>query len=91
MAAYIVAYDLQKQGQNYECLIGKLKTYPTRWHMQQSVWIIDTTESSVQIRDFLTPCLDTNDKLFVGRLSNEAAWYGYTSEITQWLKQRLVP
>lgn len=91
MPTYIVSYDLHQQGQNYERLIEKLKTYGTRWHMQQSVWIIETAQSAANVRDFLRPCLDANDKLFVGRLSGEAAWYGYSTEITQWLKQRLAP
>lgn len=91
MAVYIVTYDLHKQGQNYECIIQKLNAYGTHWHMQQSVWIIETTQSAAQVRDNLITCLDANDKLFVAKLSGEAAWYGYTSDINQWLKQRLAP
>lgn len=89
MSAYIVSYDLHQQGQNYTCLIEKLKGYGTHWHMQQSVWIVVTNQTAVQIRDNLSPCLDSNDKLFVGKLSGEAAWKGYSSSITQWLKKHL--
>lgn len=28
MTAYIVAYDLMKQGQNYDCIVKKLEPYP---------------------------------------------------------------
>ena len=89
MAAYIVTYDLHKQGQNYDCLHEKLEAYPTHWHMQQSVWIIATNQTAVQIRDSLGECLDQNDKLFVGKLSGEAAWRGYSKDVTNWLKNRL--
>jgi CRISPR/Cas system-associated endoribonuclease Cas2 len=89
MSSYIVAYDLHKQGQNYECLIQKLKQYGTHWHVQQSVWIVISDQTSSQIRDFLSPCLDTNDKLIVAKLSGEAAWRGYTDAVSQWLKQYL--
>jgi CRISPR/Cas system-associated endoribonuclease Cas2 len=89
MAAYIVTYDLYKQGQNYTCLTEKLEAYGTHWHMQQSVWIISTNETAAQIRDKLSPCLDSNDKLFVGKLSGEAAWVGYNQKITDWLKGTL--
>ena len=89
MASYIVSYDLYRQGQNYECLIEKIKSYGTHWHMQQSVWVIVTNQNATQIRDFLRPCLDSNDKLFVAKLSGEAAWYGYSDQITQWLKKFL--
>lgn len=87
MATYIVTYDLHKQGQNYACLIKKLEGYGTHFHMQQSVWIIETGQSAVQIRDHLNSCLDSNDKLFVGQLSG-AAWAGFTDEQSRWLKNR---
>lgn len=89
MAAYIVTYDLMKQGQNYTCIAEKLKAYPTHWHAQGSVWIIETAQTAAQIRDSLSGCLDQNDKLIVARLEGEAAWRGYSDQINRWLKDRL--
>ena len=89
MSTFVVSYDLQKLGQNYDCIIKKLEAYGTHRHMQQSVWIIQTNQTAVQIRDNLKPCLDQNDKLFVGKLSGEAAWWGYGQNIDNWLKQNL--
>lgn len=89
MTTYIVTYDLHKSGQNYQCITTKLRAYPTHWHMQGSVWIIETGKSAVQVRDELTACLDANDKLFVGRLGGEAAWTGYRTDETNWIKARL--
>lgn len=89
MPAFIVSYDLMKQGQNYTCLIEKLKKYGTHWHMQQSVWIVVTDQTSAQIRDYLNPCLDANDKLFVCRLYRDGAWVGHTDAVAQWLNQHL--
>lgn len=89
MPAYIVAYDLKKQGQNYECLNEKLTEFGTYWHMQGSVWIIVTEWTAAQIRDDLKPCLDRNDNLFVGKLSGQAAWEGFTSDDNKWLKSAL--
>lgn len=84
MSAYIVCYDLMKQGQNYDCIIKKLEAYPSHWHMQQSVWIVVGEETAVQIRDDLKSCLDTNDKLFVGKLS-AGAWTTYGTDADKWL------
>lgn len=89
MAVYIVCYDLMQQGQNYKCITDKLGAYPTHWHMQQSVWVIVTTESASQFRDNLRRCLDQNDKLMVAELSGTAAWSGYSEDITKWLKRQL--
>lgn len=84
MSAYIVSYDLIKQGQNYECIIKKLEAYSNHWHMQQSVWIVVSDQTATQIRDSLKKCLDSNDKLFVGKLS-AAAWEGYSDKAGKWL------
>jgi hypothetical protein len=89
MATYIVTYDLMKQGQNYTCLAKKLDAYPTHWHAQGSVWLIETNQSAVDIRENLSSCLDANDKLLVARLSGEAAWQGYSNSVSSWLKDRL--
>jgi len=89
MAAYIVAYDLHEEGQNYECLIEKLEAYPIHWHMQQSVWIIKTDQNASQIRNNLGECLDDDDTLFVGKLSGQAAWRGYSDKAGKWLKDIL--
>lgn len=91
MSTYIITYDLHKQGQNYGCLHKKLEAYPTHWHVQQSVWIVETSADAAQIRDNLAACLDSNDKLLVAKLSGEAAWIGYSSKVTAWLKGRLEP
>lgn len=85
----IVSYDLRQQGQNYKCIIEKLESYPVHWHMQGSVWILVTDDKASQVRDSLKSCLDSNDKLFVGRLSGEAAWHGHTNEANKWIKSIL--
>jgi len=89
MAAFIVTYDLKQQGQNYKCIIDKLNAYPTHWHIQGSVWIISTDQTATAIRDNLQSCLDSNDNLFVGRLSGEAAWFGFSETGGQWLRDVL--
>jgi len=85
MAALIVAYDLKKQGQNYTCIAKKLEAYTTHWHMQGSVWIIQTNEKPALVRDKLMSCLDANDNLFVAALS-ETAWAGFDATAAKWLK-----
>jgi len=89
MSCYVVAYDLMKSGQNYECLIKKLKAYGTYWHAQGSVWFVVSDQTAVQIRDSLSSCLDSNDKLIVAKLEGEAAWIGYGKEVSDWLLEQL--
>ncbi|AKI01225.1 CRISPR associated protein Cas2 [Hoeflea sp. IMCC20628] len=89
MKSYLVAYDLHEDGQNYECITEKLKTYGTHWHAQRSVWIITTDQSAATIRDNLKGCVDDNDKLLVLGLSGEGAWTGNPQNVTEWLQKNL--
>ena len=89
MSTYVVTYDLHTPGQKYECLSKKLEAYGTYYHIQGSVWIIKTNKSAAAVRDELVGCLDGNDKLIVARLSGEAAWYGYPTNGSEWLKDDL--
>lgn len=90
MAAYIVTYDLHEQGQNYNCIIKKLEAYPANWHMQRSVWVIATHDDAGTIYDDLRPCLDDNDRLFVARITDDAAWStGYGEKVKAWLTKHL--
>jgi hypothetical protein len=91
MAVYIVTYDLRQSGQNYTCITNKLESFAVHWHMQGSVWIIETSKTVSEIRDALAGCLDQNDNLFVGRLHGLSAWMGFPEKANQWLKSLLEP
>lgn len=88
MPAYMVTYDLVKQGQNYEGIIKKLRSYQYHWPVQQSVWIVSSTQTESQIRDFLATSLDENDKLVVVQIVS-AAWKGYDQRVESWMKHVL--
>lgn len=89
MACYIVIYDLFTQGQNSDCLIKKLATYGTYWHMQDAIWIIATDDSAATVRANLGGCLGEKDTLFVGSLGHDAAWLGYRKKPDEWLRMVL--
>lgn len=73
MADFVVAYDLKQKGQNYDCIIGKLKKL-TSFHAQGSVWFVKYGGTAGDLRDYLKSCCDDNDRLFVGKI---ATWAGY--------------
>ena len=85
MAAYIIAYDLDTPGQKYACLKEKIEAYGYYWHFQKSVWLIQTEETATEIHAKLSPCIDANDKFFVGKLEGESAWTGYDKAGDDWL------
>jgi len=87
MAAFIVTYDLNQHGQKYDCIIKKLEGLGA-WHMQQSVWIVAGNNTSESIRNSLRECLDSNDSLFVGRIT-DAAWNGLSDQAAAWLIEQI--
>jgi hypothetical protein len=89
MKTYLVGYDLDKPGQDYNDLIKAIKALGSWWHCLDSTWIIKTDWSAIQIRDNLQKHIDSNDKLLVVLLSGEGAWVGFDSQCSNWLKDNL--
>lgn len=88
MSVYQINYDLRKQ-RNYSSLIERIQSYGKWCHPLGSTWIIVTDQTAVQVRDNLRAVMDADDGLLVTRLQGEAAWYGLSNEISQWLKDNL--
>jgi len=87
--AYIISYDLNKAGQNYEDVLKKIKGHGTWARLGGSAYIIISTKSAVDIRDSIRTAMDSNDQLFVGAINAPAAWIGLSEEVSDWLKNNL--
>jgi len=75
MAKYLITYDLNKVGQNYEDLINKIKSYKYYSHPMLSVWFIKSDNSAEVIYNSLAPFIDKNDRIFVQEItSNRCGW-----------------
>ena len=89
MNTFLISYDLSNPGQRYGDLSKKIKSY-TKWAKRmESCWCICTDDSAKVVRDNLESVIDANDSIFVGKLSGEAAWYGITKNVTDWLHKNL--
>lgn len=89
VTTYIISYDLNAPGQNYTDLFEAIKGSGTWWHHLDSTWIVKSNLSAKQIRDTLSPTLDSNDKVLVAALSGVAAWKGFNDKGSKWLKDNL--
>lgn len=89
MKTYLISYDLITPGRDYADLYKKIKSYPKWAHPLESVWVLKTTKSAVEIRDDLKVELDSNDKLLVLKLEGEGAWRNLTDKLSAWLKENL--
>lgn len=73
---YIVSYDLNKQGQNYEALWKALRELnATRILYSQYVFRHNNT-NCVAVRDHLKRFIDSNDRLLVTELDG-TGWAGF--------------
>jgi len=71
---YLVTYDLNKTGQDYDGLYKAIKSYPYV-HPMQSVWFIKTAQSASQISKNLMRHIDNNDSLFICEVTqNRDGW-----------------
>lgn len=86
MRAYLITYDLNRPGQNYDVLFAALKNIGTHWHFMQNAWIVQTQLSAEQVRDNLARYIDRNDKLWVS-LITEAAWRGLSDDGNRWIQR----
>ena len=73
MAVYLISYDLDKPGQDYPRLITELERLGAV-KVLYSEWILRSTSSAKEIRDWLKSFIDSNDMLLVVALTGEAAW-----------------
>lgn len=90
MKSYLIGYDLNRPGQDYDDLFAAIKAEASGyWHHLDSTWIIKSDSTAAAIRDALKPHLDKNDELLVAKLSGEGAWAGFNDSGSKWLKDNL--
>lgn len=51
--SYMVIYDLCAPGRNYDALYAAIKSYGTWGKLTESAWVVVSSSSSVEIRDYL--------------------------------------
>lgn len=72
----MVTYDLKQPGRDYAPVHTYLKQF-THCKGLESVWLLDTTASPESIRIALRSVVDSNDKLFVVKITRDWASWNY--------------
>ncbi|MCR8865064.1 CRISPR-associated protein Cas2 [Priestia megaterium] len=75
MGVYVVSYDLMNNEtpKDYRRVIGAIKELGDAKEFQRSVWLLKTTKSTTEIRDYLKTYIDSDDSLFVGNVVSYAS------------------
>ncbi|GAA4168017.1 SinR family protein [Sphingobacterium ginsenosidimutans] len=85
---YVVSYDLNKSGQDYEGLYGELKKSPAYWHYLDSTWLIYTSESANELYDRIGGHIDRNDLALVIEVRrNYQGWL--PEKAWEWIRQHV--
>lgn len=77
MAVYMITYDLNKQGKDYEDVYKAIKDASdgTWCHYWDSTWIIRSNLSVQQVSDKITPYLDSDDSMIaIEVINNKQGW-----------------
>jgi len=81
---FMVAYDLHKPDRDYSAVESAIKGFGSWCHLEESVWLVDTTNSAAIMRDQLMS-LGTDATYFVQRVTQDWASYGASKQKTDWL------
>lgn len=74
---------------DYESLLKEIKKYPRWAKITESTWAIVTSQSASDIRNHLRMFMDSDDRLFVMKTGEQAAWKNVMAS-NEWLKENLV-
>lgn len=87
---YLITYDLSEKGQRYPELITEIELLGEHCHCLLSVWIVKTSLTAFDILNRLSKHIDSNDKLFVARLTSpEVMFTGIDKKDEKWLKKNM--
>jgi hypothetical protein len=70
MPLFLIAYDLDKPGQNYDAIHEQLEEWGAK-RVLESAWMLNTNLTTEEMRDTLTETdglLDSNDRLVIVRV-----------------------
>lgn len=86
MDYYIIGYDLNKSGQDYNRLYRRIKSTGDWWHSLGSTWIVKSDKTADEIHESIAEVIDDNDELLVALLCDEVAWSGFVDKGGKWLE-----
>ncbi len=89
MKTKLITYTLNNPN-DYSILKEHITSYPNWAKIMPRVWIINTDESSVQIRRNVSSSVNNRGKFFVVDVTGRA-WgsYGLEPDINEWIKTNL--
>lgn len=83
---YMISYDLNSPGQNYDKLISEIKTYNGWCKVLKSLWFVYSDKTAADICNHLHQFVDQNDHIFVNELTtNRQGWL--SQNVWDWINK----
>ncbi|GAB3801428.1 hypothetical protein [Virgibacillus kimchii] len=87
MKTYLITYDLNSPGQNYEDLYETIKSFGDWAHYLTSTWFVYTSLDKKEMSERITSQTDSNDSHVIIPVSD---YYGRAdNELWDWLQERV--
>ncbi|ODS43992.1 hypothetical protein BGK37_06550 [Pasteurella multocida] len=86
MKNILVAYDLNKSGQEYDVLIKAIESYIYYAEIQRSVCFKITNKTAKEVKEHLKQKIDRNDSLFVCEMI-DCDWEGIYRTAANYINQ----
>ncbi|MEK5167185.1 hypothetical protein NYE69_33425 [Paenibacillus sp. FSL R5-0527] len=87
MSVYVVSYNLNKAGQDYNGLYEVLKSFGYCKYLD-STWLIATNLTADQLWQRIQPHVDKNDRVLIIRVTNEySGWL--PKPAWEWIKEHV--
>ncbi len=91
MKTYLISYDLvnKKILDKYLKLIKAIKTYNYWAKPLESLWLIKTNDSSMQITVYLKKFIDQTDRLLVIEVTDDWTCFNMDLNVVKWMKAEI--
>lgn len=94
MAVYVITWNLNKEGASYQqartAFLNQLSAYDNKKDSGlDTVRWISTADTATQIDAYLRQKLDSNDRLFVSKLTSGSHQGWLEQEVWDWINARL--
>jgi hypothetical protein len=83
---YLITYDLNTEGKDYNALYDKIKSLGQWFHPLESVWFLQSSYSVSQISEQLRTTMDNNDYIFVVEITRQLRQGWLPKTAWEWLR-----
>lgn len=90
MILYIVSFNIQRNRSSKEKLLALIKEEGNWACLNSNTYLVRSIKSPQMLRDYYITVLSNNDSIFVSKIDRPIAWYGYSEEISNWIRESFI-